>query len=50
LLAWKHGVNLASFFVSPDIICASCLSVDSNVKWMVSFVYGPPYKKSCSDF
>jgi exonuclease III len=50
LLAWKHDVNLASFFVSPDIICASCLSVDSNVKWMVSFVYGPPYKKSCSDF
>jgi hypothetical protein len=50
LLAWKDDVNLTSFFVSPDMICAWCISVDTNVKWMVSFVYGPPYKKFCSDF
>jgi hypothetical protein len=50
LLAWKHDVNLTSFLVSPDIICAWCLFVDTNVKWMVSLVYSPPYKKSCSEF
>jgi exonuclease III len=50
LLAWKNDVNLNTFVVSSDIICAWCFSVDTNVKWMISFVYGPPYQKNSTDF
>jgi hypothetical protein len=48
LLAWKSDVNLTSFFVSHDINCVWCYSTMPNVKWMISFVYGPPYKKITS--
>jgi len=50
LLAWKFDVNLTSFFVSHDIICVWCHSNMPDVKWMISFVYGPPFQKTTSDF
>jgi hypothetical protein len=50
LLAWKSDVNLSSCFVTNDILCVWCYSNMPNVKWMISFVYGPPYQKSASDF
>jgi hypothetical protein len=50
LLAWKSDVNLTTCFVNQDIICVWCSFNMPTVKWMTSFVYGPPYKKSASDF
>jgi len=50
LLAWNSDVNLTSCFVTNDIICVWCYSTMPNVKCLISFVYGPPYKKSASDF
>jgi hypothetical protein len=50
LLAWKSDVNLTSYFVSHDVICVWCYSNLPNVKWMISFIYGPPYQKSASEF
>jgi hypothetical protein len=50
LLAWKFDVNLSSFYVSNNIICAWYCSVIPNVKCLLSFVYGPPYKKTSSEF
>jgi exonuclease III len=50
LLAWKTDINLVSLFVSSNIISVWCYSVDPTVKCLFSFVYGPPYKKTNSDF
>jgi hypothetical protein len=32
------------------MICAWCSSDSPTVKWLISFVYGPPYQKTNSDF
>jgi hypothetical protein len=50
LLAWKIDVKLTSFYVSNNIICAWYYSDVPNVKYLISFVYGPPYSKNNSDF
>jgi len=50
LLACNSDVNLSSCFVNNDIICVWCYSTMPTVKWLISFVYGPPYNKSASDF
>jgi IS1 family transposase len=50
LLAWKTDINIASLFVSSNIISVWYYSVDPIVKCLFSFVYGPPYKKTNSDF
>jgi hypothetical protein len=50
LLAWKFDVNLSAFYVSNNIICAWYYSVIPYVKCLLSFVYGPPYKKTSSEF
>jgi hypothetical protein len=50
LLAWNSDVNISSFFVSNDMICVWCFSTMPHVKCMISFVYGPPYQKSASNF
>jgi hypothetical protein len=49
-LAWKNDINLSDFYVSHDMICAWCSSDSHTIKWLISFVYGPPYQKSNSDF
>jgi len=50
LLARKNYVTLADFYVSHDMMCAWCSSNSPAVKWLISFVYGPPYQKTNSDF
>jgi hypothetical protein len=49
LLAWKYDINLSSFYISNNIICAWYYSVTPAVKCLFSFVYGPPYKKANSE-
>jgi hypothetical protein len=50
LLAWKSDVNMSAFYVSNNIICAWYYSVTPDVQCLLSFVYGPPYKKTSSEF
>jgi hypothetical protein len=50
LLAWKSDVNLSCFYISNNIICAWYYSAAPAVKCLLSFVYGPPYKKANTEF
>jgi hypothetical protein len=50
LLAWKNDVTLSDFYVSHDMICACCSLDSPTIKWLISFVYGPPYQKFTSEF
>jgi hypothetical protein len=50
LLAWKSDVILSAFYVSNNLICAWYYSATPDVKCLLSFVYGPPYKKTSSEF
>jgi hypothetical protein len=46
----KTDINIASLFVSNNIIYVWYYSVDPTVKCLFSFVYGPPNKKTNLDF
>jgi len=50
LLAWKFDVNLSASYVSNNIIYAWYYSVIPDVKCLLSFFYGPSYKKTSSEF
>jgi len=50
LLAWKTDISIASLSVSSNIISVWYSSVDPTVKCLFSFIYGPPYKKTNSNF
>jgi hypothetical protein len=50
LLAWRTDVNIVSFYVSCNIICVWQYSDNHCIKFLLSFVYGPPYKNFCANF
>jgi hypothetical protein len=49
LLAWESDVKLTCFHVSSNIISVWRYSDSPSSKWLISFVYGPIYKKNNSD-
>jgi len=50
LLAWKSDIKLTSLYVSPNLICVHYFSTAPDVKCLISFIYGPLYRKCSSDF
>jgi hypothetical protein len=50
LLAWRNGVDLVCFLTSVNIINALCYSDPPDKPWMLSCIYGPPYRKNKSTF
>jgi hypothetical protein len=50
LLASKTDLSIASLSISSNIISVWYSSVDRAVKCLFSFVYGPSYNKTNSDF
>ncbi|GLT70736.1 hypothetical protein SLA2020_427960 [Shorea laevis] len=49
LLAWRHGVELECFLTDVNIVSAWCYS-DPHTPWILSCLYGPPYRKFDSCF
>jgi hypothetical protein len=45
LLAWRHGVDLECFLTDVNKISAWCYSDPPNSPWILSCIYGPPYRK-----
>jgi hypothetical protein len=50
LLAWRHGVNLECFSTDVNKINAWCYSDPPHTPWILSCLYGPPYRKYDSCF
>jgi len=50
LLAWCNGVDLACFLTNVNKINAWCYLDPPNKPWIMSCIYGPPYRKNKSNF
>lgn len=44
LLTWKTGVELECFLTTVNTITVWCYSDPSNNPWILSCIYGPPYR------